>query len=343
MAFQPYSGSELIPGRVVAQQRGLLGVITESGLIQADTAGKLLHTSDPLDRPAIGDWVVCHPRFYERRGTIQAVLPRTTCFVRKEVGKRTQSQVIAANIDVAFLVMTTGADFNLSRLERYLALTRESGAKPVMVLTKADLCEDIEQVANAAKTCAPGVDLRIVSSLEGTGLNEISAYLDGHRTGVMVGSSGAGKSTLLNALMKTDHAATGAVSEYDGQGRHTTTHREMVSLPSGGLLIDTPGMRELGMVNAAEGLAAAFGEFNAEVEEIAQQCRFRDCKHEAEPGCAVRKAREDGKLDERRWNNWLKMKHEILLQEQKNPAGRRAERREQLRLNREARKAKRHD
>lgn len=343
MAFQPYSGSDLILGRVVSQQRGLLGVITESGLIQADTAGRLLHTSDPLDRPAIGDWVVCQPRFYERRGTIQAVLPRTSCFVRKEVGKRTQSQVIAANMDVAFLVMTTGADFNLSRLERYLALTRESGAKPVIVLTKADLCEDVEQVAAEVQACAPEVDLRIVSSVQGQGLEEIAAYLDGQRTGVMVGSSGAGKSTLLNALLKTDYAATGAVSEYDGQGRHTTTHREMVSLPSGGLLIDTPGMRELGMVNATEGLAAAFGDFAAEIEELAQQCRFRNCQHEGEPGCAVREACEDGRLDERRWNNWLKMTREIAVQQQKNPAGRRAERREQLRLNREARKAKRHD
>ncbi|GBD55766.1 ribosome small subunit-dependent GTPase A [Gluconobacter wancherniae] len=341
-AFQEYAGSEMLVGRVVAQQRGLLGVITETGLLQADSAGRLLHTSNPLDRPAIGDWVVCLPRLDEQRATIHAVLPRATCFVRKEVGKRTQLQVIAANIDVAYLVMTMGSDFNLSRLERYLALTKESRAKPVIVLTKADLCDDITPIVSAVRDCAPSIDLQIVSSPKGLGLQEIASYLDGHRTGVMVGSSGAGKSTLLNALLKTEHAATGAVSAHGGQGRHTTTHRELVCLPSGGLLIDTPGMRELGMVNASEGLAAAFGDFALEVEALAQDCRFRNCQHESEPGCAVRAACEDGRLDERRWNNWVKMTREISLQQQKgDPAMQREARREQLRLNRLSRKSKR--
>ncbi|NHO32327.1 ribosome small subunit-dependent GTPase A [Acetobacter fallax] len=318
--------------------------MTEEGLLLSDSAGRLRHTSDPLERPAIGDWVACLPRLGEQRATIHAVLPRTTCFVRKEVGKRTQSQVIAANIDVAFLVMTMGTDFNLSRLERYLALTKESRAMPVIILTKADLCDDIEPIVRAARACAPETALQVVSSPEGRGLQETASYLSGRRTGVMVGSSGAGKSTLLNALLETDHAATGVVSAHESRGRHTTTHRELVCLPSGGLLIDTPGMRELGMVNASEGLAAAFGNFASEIGELAQQCRFRNCQHEAEPGCAVRAACEEGRIDERRWDNWNKLTREVAHQQQKgDPAGQRAARREQLRLNRQSRKSQQND
>nr|WP_242010182.1 ribosome small subunit-dependent GTPase A [Acetobacter conturbans] len=328
LSFQQSSESDLLPGRVISQQRGLLAVITEKGLLQADTAGRLLHTSDPLERPAIGDWVACQPRLDEQRATIHAVMPRMTCFVRKEVGRRLQVQVIAANIDVAFLVMTMGKDFNLSRLERYLTLTTESGARPVVVLTKADLCDDIEPIVASVRTCAPSIDLQVVSALEGKGLQEIASYLTGQRTGVMLGTSGAGKSTLLNALMETEHAATGPVSAHGGQGRHTTTHRELVCLPSGGLLIDTPGMRELGMVNARESLFAAFADLTAEIEVLAQQCRFRNCQHEVEPGCAVRTACEDGRFDERRWNNWIKLKHEIAHQQQKkDSAGKRTSRR----------------
>ncbi|WP_081797936.1 ribosome small subunit-dependent GTPase A [Acidomonas methanolica] len=343
-AAQQFSGSSMLLGRVVSQQRHLLTVITNAGPLQADIAGRLLHVSDVQERPVIGDWVMCLPRQDERRATIHSVLPRSTCFVRKEVGQRTRPQVIAANIDVAFLVMTMGADFNLSRLERYLALTKESGAMPVIILTKADICEDTEAFIRATRTCAPTVNLQIVSALEGIGLQQTGSYLSGHKTGVMVGSSGAGKSTLLNALLKTEHAVTGAVSAFTEKGRHTTTSRELVRLPLGGLLIDTPGMRELGMICNDAGVEGAFGDFSSEIKKIAQHCRFRNCQHQSEPDCAVHAARAEGIIDDRRWNNWIKLKREVsYLMEKENPEMKRAKRREQIRLNRQSRSSGRNN
>lgn len=337
LAVQPLSGGDDLPGRVISQQRHLLTVITAIGPLQADIAGRLLHMTDPLQRPAIGDWVMCRPRQSEHRATIHSVLPRSTCFVRKQVGKRTQPQVIAANIDVAFLVMTMGADFNLSRLERYLALTTESGATPVIILTKADLCENTAVFVKAVRECAPAVEIQIVSALERTGLQQTAAYLTGHKTGVMVGSSGAGKSTLMNALLETEHAATGRVSTLAEKGRHTTTHRELLLLPLGGLLIDTLGMRELGMICADHGVDEAFDNFASEIEKIAQKCRFRNCRHQAEPDCAVQAARREGRIDDRRWNNWIKLKREVsYLTDKDDPEAKRAKRREQIRLNRQS-------
>ncbi|MFE8872962.1 MULTISPECIES: ribosome small subunit-dependent GTPase A [Acetobacter] len=343
-AVQQVSGRAQLPGRVISQQRHYLTVVTAAGLLQADIAGRLLHTSAPLERPVIGDWVMCSPRKSEQRATIHSVLPRSTCFVRKEVGKRTGSQVIAANIDVAFLVMTMGEDFNLSRLERYLTLTKESGATPVIILTKADMCDNPQACMQAVRACAPTTDIQIVSAFDGTGIEHTALYLTGHRTGVMVGSSGAGKSTLLNAFLETDYAATGHVSPFAEKGRHTTTHRELVRLPSGGLLIDTPGMRELGMVGADKSIDESFSDFTSQIERIAQQCRFRNCQHQAEPDCAVRVARADGRIDSRRWNNWLKLKREGAYQtEKEDPESRRAKRREQVRLNRQSRSLRRND
>lgn len=239
----------------------------------------------------MGDWVAFTP-FNLDEGLIHAVLPRRSVFARKAAGSSNVEQIVAANLDRVFLAMALNQDYNLRRLERYLALAWESGADPVVVLTKADLCHDLDARGQAVAAIAGIVPVIVTSSLTGAGLDLVRALVEPGRTAAILGSSGAGKSTLINRLLGAEHLVTQPIREDDGRGRHTTTRRELMLLPGGGLILDTPGMRELGLWDGACGLEAAFDD----VEALTEACRFRDCEHGSEPGCAVQAALCDGAL-----------------------------------------------
>jgi ribosome biogenesis GTPase len=306
--FQPYAADGFVPGRIVVQQRGGYRLITEAGEVEARATGTLLKSASDEERPTAGDWVAVEPRHGETTALVRAVLPRKTAFIRRSV--RGGAQVVAANVDVAFLVTSLNADLNLRRLERYLATAYESGADPVVVLTKADLMDDVEAAVAEVQTIAFGAPVLAVSSKTGQGLDAVAAHLPAGRTAVLLGSSGAGKSTLLNALAGEERMATREIREDDERGRHTTTHRELVLLPSGGLILDTPGMRELGLWDADAGVSTAF----EDVEAFAGQCRFSDCTHTREPGCAVRAAIEAGVLPEERFRAYEKLQAELAYE-----------------------------
>jgi ribosome biogenesis GTPase len=256
-------------------------------------------------RPVVGDWVSFEPRSQEGTTVIQAVLPRRTQLARKAAGRAEEEQIVAANVDVVFLVSALTRDLNPRRLERYLAVAWDSGAQPVLVLTKSDLCEDVVAARERIAALAPDVPLHTLSSLTGEGIDALWQYIGGNRTVALIGSSGVGKSTLINRLVGAARMEVGAVRE-DDKGRHTTTHRELFVLPQGGLVIDTPGMRELGLMENEEGLRAAF----TDIEELAAGCRFSNCRHEKEPGCAVREALQSGQLAPERLENFRKLVQE---------------------------------
>jgi ribosome biogenesis GTPase len=311
--FAPYAARGLVPGRVVVQQRGLYELVTDDGELSAEISGHLRHEAGEGGYPAVGDWVAAAPRPAERAATIHHVLPRTTSFVRRAAGPKLGEQVVAANVDVAFLVASLNADLNARRLERYLATAWQSGAAPVIVLTKADLCEDPDEALAEIEGVAFGTPVHAVSAVTGEGLDAVRAHLGAGLTAVMVGSSGVGKSTLVNALAGRELMATGEIREDDARGRHTTTHRELVRLPDGALLLDTPGMRELGLWDADGGVSVAF----EDVEALAAGCRFSDCSHGNEPGCAVREALETGALEHGRWKSYQKLQREVAHLERK--------------------------
>jgi ribosome biogenesis GTPase len=311
--FAPHAAQGLSPGRVTVQQRGLYIVATDFGELNAQLSGRLVHEAGEGGYPAVGDWVAVAPRAQEGAATIHAVLPRRTAFLRKEAFTAQGVQVMAANVDVAFLAASMNADFNARRLERYLATAWQSGARPVVVLTKADLCHDAQAVVTEAESIAIGAPVLAVSAVTGEGMEALAAHLKPGETCVLVGSSGVGKSTLVNALAGAELMATAAIREDDAHGRHTTTHRELVLLPGGALILDTPGMRELGLMDAVEGLDATF----EDIEALARNCRFRDCRHGSEPGCAVREALAAGVLDEARWNGFRKLQRELSFLEAK--------------------------
>jgi len=308
--FQPYAADGFVPGRIVVQQRGGYRLITETGEVDARASGTLLKSSADDERPTAGDWVAIEARPGETTALVRHVLPRKTAFIRKASGPRGGAQVVAANVDVAFLVTSLNADLNLRRLERYLATAYESGADPVIVLTKADLMDNPSEAVAEVEAIASGAPVLVVSSKTGQGLEGVAAHLPPGRTAVLLGSSGAGKSTLLNALAGQERMATAEVREDDGRGRHTTSHRELVLLPSGGLILDTPGMRELGLWDAGAGVSTVF----EDVETLAGQCRFSDCTHTREPGCAVRAAIEAGILPEARLRAYEKLQAELAYE-----------------------------
>lgn len=309
-AFQPFAAQGLAPGRIVIQQRGGYHVVTADGEVDARASGTLLKSLAEEDRPTAGDWVALEARPGETWALVQAVLPRTTAFVRKASGPRGGAQVVAANADVAFLVASLNADLSLRRLERYLATAYESGAQPVFILTKADLAADAPAAVAEVEAIAFGAPVIAISAHLGQGLEAVAAHLPAGRTAVLLGSSGAGKSTLVNALAGETRMATREIRAHDDRGRHTTTHRELVLLPSGGLILDTPGMRELGLWNADSGVATAFDD----VEALAAQCRFSDCRHHGEPGCAVRAALESGELSADRLAAYDKLQAELAYE-----------------------------
>ena len=306
--FEPHRDAGLTPGRVVVQHRGVYVVQTEAGELRANTSGRLSHDAAGAgDLPAVGDWVAVAARPEEGTGTIQAVLPRRTKFSRKVALTASEEQVLAANVDIVFLLTSLNEDLNLRRLERYLTLAWESGARPVVVLTKTDLAADVALRVLEVEAIAFGVPVHAISSITGDGLDVVRSYLEPGRTIALLGSSGVGKSTLVNTLAGREVLAVREIREADGEGRHTTTHRQLVLLPGGGLVLDTPGMRELQLWESADGLGEAF----SDIEELAASCRFNDCAHRSEPGCAVQAALDDGTLDFGRWTSYKKLQREL--------------------------------
>jgi ribosome biogenesis GTPase len=309
-AFDKIENNEdLEPARVLEEQKDLLRVGTARGTLRAVTAGRLRHAAaGPEELPAVGDWVAVDARApAEGRSRVHALLPRRTALLRKTAFRRTQAQVVAANLDTVFCVTSLNRDFNPRRLERYLALVWESGARPVLLLNKADLCADAEARRAEAETLAMGVPVHTVSARDGLGLDALGPHLVAGETTAVIGSSGVGKSTLINRLAGAELLLVKEIRTDDDRGRHTTTHRQLVRLPAGALLIDTPGMRELALWESEEGLEQAF----SEIEEVASRCRFRDCGHDGEPGCAIRAALDDGTLDAERWASYVKLKREL--------------------------------
>jgi ribosome biogenesis GTPase len=334
--FEPYGGDGLVPARVTAQHRGLWRVVAETGEMEARISGRFAHEAADGGYPVTGDWVAADTA--GGLALVHAVLPRRTVFERREAGAAGGLQVLAANVDVALIAASLNAELNLRRIERYLALAYESGAEPVLVLTKADLCGDLDAAVAEVAGVAYGVPVLAVSAATGEGLVALEALLEPGRTAALLGSSGVGKSTLVNALAGAELMATNAIREDDARGRHTTTHRELIRLPSGALILDTPGMRELGLWDAGAGVEQTFADVTAEVAALAEACRFRDCAHEAEPGCAVREALADGRLDEGRWRSFQKLKRELAFEARKqDPELREAERKRWIAIHKSAR------
>jgi len=306
--FEPFARQGLAAGRVAVVHKDLCGVYTPMGELWAEVSGRMRHeAASRAQLPVTGDWVALRPRPAEGRATIHAVLPRRSAFSRKAAGAPTDEQVVAANADSVFLVCGLDRDFNLRRIERALVLAAESGAEPVVVLNKSDLCDDPGARMADVRDIAPVAAIHVVSSITGEGLPGLSPYVAAGRTMALVGSSGVGKSTLVNRLLGSEAQATAEVRPHDGRGRHTTTRRELIPLAGGGWIIDTPGLRELQLWADEDALPAAF----ADVDAVAAECRFRDCRHESEPGCAVRDALAGGRLSADRYASFLKLRKEL--------------------------------
>jgi len=332
--FQPHADAGLRPGRVAIQHRGAYVLLAEEGEVWANVTGRLRHAADSTaDLPAVGDWVAYDFPPGSERASVQAILPRRSAFRRKQAGHETAEQVVAANVDVLYLVTSLNQDLNVRRIERYMTLAWESGADPVVVLTKADLCPDVAPALALVGSVTFGVPVHVTSALTGEGFEAVRAHLEGGRTGAAVGSSGVGKSTLINGLCGEERLATREIRD-DGRGRHTTTHRELIVLPGTGCVIDTPGMRELQLWDSAEGLERAF----EDVDAVIAACRFSDCGHDTEPGCAVRAALADGSLDDERFQSYQKLQRELHYLETRHDARARSEARKRWRaINKEAR------
>jgi ribosome biogenesis GTPase len=334
--FEPYAAQALVPARVAAQHRGGYVVYAEHGERPAEIAGRLRHTAvTAAELPAVGDWVAVRDGDAAAAATVHAVLERSTVFSRKAAGEETVEQVVAANVDVVFVVSAFGADLNVRRLERYLAAGWESGARPVIVLNKCDLAVEVEPALAEVEAVAFGVPVHAVSALDGLGVSELAPYVGAGTTVALLGSSGVGKSSLLNRLLGRERQQVQSIRD-DGKGRHTTTHRELVLLPGGGLVLDTPGMRELGLWAVGSGVDETF----ADLAGLAADCRFADCAHETEPGCAVRAAIAEGLLDEERLESYRKLQREIERLELKtNPRARAEVRRARARFERSLRRS----
>jgi ribosome biogenesis GTPase len=311
-ALEPHVGQGREPGRVVAEDRGLYLVATARGEIRAGISGRFRFDAggNPAAFPAVGDWVALDVR--EDGGTIQGLLPRRTAFSRLGAGRETYTQVLGANVDLVFVVTSLNRDFNVRRLERFLSAVWESGARPIVILSKADLAENLEGCRLEAEASAPGVPILVVSAIDGTGLDDVRAHLAVGRTVAVVGSSGVGKSTLINALAGQDLQAVSEIRLDDARGRHTTSRRHLLQLDGAGLILDTPGMREFALLDDA-GLAASF----ADVEAAAETCRFSDCAHRSEPGCAVRAAIATGALASERLAAFEKLGREAAAAERR--------------------------
>ncbi len=327
-----------VPGRVLLEHKHSYRVATEQGEWLATISGSYAFQSfSRTDYPAVGDFVLVEKMPGEDRAIIHHLFERSSKFVRKMAGFEIDEQIVAANVDVVLLVMSLNADFNVRRLERYLVAAWDSGATPVIVLTKADLCDQVNDYVQQVEAIAFGVEIMVVSAMTGEGLDAIRALLTEGRTAALLGSSGAGKSTLTNALLLEEKMHVSEIREDDARGRHTTTHRELVVLPTGACLIDTPGMRELQLMDQADSLNVSFSDIN----EFATNCQFRDCTHKKEPNCGVLSAIEDGALDEARLNSYFKLQKEIAYMEKKtNATAQLAEKRKSKQISKSIKKYK---
>jgi ribosome biogenesis GTPase / thiamine phosphate phosphatase len=312
--FDLIKDGDLVPGRVIAAHRELSVVLCSHGELRAEVSGRFRREAEGRgDFPVVGDWVALTPRPRESNATIHAILPRSSAIARRAAGAgqhaRTEGQVVAANVDTALIVMGLDGDFNLRRLERYLTVAWGAGVQPVIVLNKADLCDNLPGRIAETEAAAVGVPVLSVSAETGQGVEGLLPFLKTGCTAALLGSSGVGKSTLVNRLLGEHCMETRPLREDDSRGRHTTTHREMLILPGGGLLIDNPGMREVGLWGTEDDLDGAF----SDLEALARECRFSDCSHAGEPGCAVRAALERGVIDEARYRSWQKLQRELAF------------------------------
>ncbi len=307
-------GQAFFLGRVLSESQGIYKVMSNKKELYARVKGSLGYTASRReDYPAVGDWVVLdRDDDFHGKAVIHDILARKSMIKRKVAGNRSDEQIIAANIDIIFICMALNNDFNVRRLERYLVLCWDSGAKPVIVLTKADLCDDISEKLDAIADYAYEVDVLITSMVKMEGLQQLKTYTSETKTIAFIGSSGVGKSSLINYMLDEDKFKVNGLRN-DDKGRHTTTHRELIALPNGGCVIDTPGMREIQLLDVEESVDHSFHD----IESLASQCRFKNCQHESEPGCAVRQAIQDGILSEKRYQSYLKLKREAVYMESK--------------------------
>jgi ribosome biogenesis GTPase len=329
-AFRPHAEAGLIPGRVSLEHNHVYRVMTADREWLAEAAGRIKYLASGRDElPAVGDWVGVRADPAGGRSVIRVILPRRSRFSRKVAGRETNEQVLAANIDTVFLVSSLDNPVNRRRIERYVLLAKPSGAQPVIVLNKSDVHPAIDEALSEAAAAAPDTPVHAVSAKTGQGLEALSAYLAPGQTVALLGPSGAGKSSIVNALVGRDTQATGEVRDWDGRGRHTSVHRELILLSSGGVVIDTPGLRELQLWDASD--EAGMDETFADIAELSGACRFRDCQHDREPGCAVKAAVEAGTLAADRYAGFLK------LQAEREALGRKQDERAILETKRQAR------
>lgn len=313
-AFAPYNEKGYSPARVWAEYKHIYRLYTEYGELQGEISGKMKYSAEGSgDYPAIGDWVVINPMVQEGKAIIHDILPRKSKFSRKAAGVVTDEQIVAANADDVFLVTSLNKNFNMRRLERYLTIAWESGANPVIVLSKADLCGDIDEKIKEVESIAYGVPAFAVSSVDGRGMDDLGKYLIKGKTTALIGSSGVGKSTLINCISGRQVLKVQDIRESDDRGRHTTTHRELVLLENGAIVMDTPGMREIQLWDGEDGIDEAF----TDIEELSKGCRFRNCTHTKEPDCQVKKAILIGTLSPERLENYRKLQKELLYAKQK--------------------------
>jgi ribosome biogenesis GTPase len=306
--FENLERDGLIPARIVEQHKNGYIAYGEQGEWQAEVTGRFLHVLAGLvGFPAVGDWVGLQPVPNEDRALIHALLRRRTQFVRKVAGSGIEEQIVAANVDVVFLVTGLDGNFNLRRIERYVTEAWSSGAQPVVVLNKADLCDEVSARVKAVESVAPGAPVHAVSAARNEGVDVVRSYLTPGRTIAFLGSSGVGKSTIINRLLREDRQEVQSVSSAVGKGRHTTTSRSLLVHPDGGMIIDTPGMRELQLWASEDDVEQSF----TDIELLAGRCRFTDCTHTTEPGCAVLAAVDDGSLDEERYQSYMKLQREV--------------------------------
>jgi ribosome biogenesis GTPase len=334
-AFAAWGGrGDVRPGRVAIEFNHHYRVYVEGGERDAVVAGSLKHrVTSRGELPAVGDWVVLRQQGSDDRGAIVSVLPRRSRFSRKAVGHVTDEQVVAANVDRVFIVMALDMDFSPRRVERYLLLAREGGAEPLVLLTKPDLCDDLAAHVNEVLGVASDAPVHVLNPRAGEGLEPLLEALPPGRTGALLGSSGVGKTTIINRLVGTDLRRTREVRHADSKGRHATTHRELIVLPNGGLLIDTPGMRELQLWEADAAMADTFDDVDAH----ATACHFTDCRHQDEPRCGVKAAVERGELAEDRYEGFLKVQSELaFLARQRDERARRENKRQSKILTRAA-------